>query len=89
MYFQLKGISYIRLSTTNNIIIYKDTNINGDALLTGRLDVGQNTANSTNWINLHTDNTNGNGSVGYMKFTTWGGRNCTWDITSSATDVKT
>ena len=62
--------------------IYKDTSI------TGRLDVGENPAYSTNWINLHTDNTTGNGFSGAMTFTTWGGKNATWDITSNTTDVK-
>ena len=62
--------------------IYKDTSI------TGRLDVGENPACSTNWINLHTDNTTGNGFSGAMQLSVWGGKNCTWNITSNTTGVK-
>ena len=108
--FKINGDSYIRLSTTDNISMYKDVNrygvlatgntiingelitgnttINGDSVITGRLDVGRNPAYSTNWINLHTDNTNGNSYKGVMQFSVWGGKNGTWDRTSNTTDVK-
>ena len=83
MYFKINNDDYIQLpGSYNKVNIYKDTPI------TGRLDVGENPACSTNWINLHTDNTNGNGFSGAMSFTIWGGKNCTWNITSNTTDVK-
>ena len=83
MYFQIDNDDYIQLSGSDNKVnIYKDTAIKG------RLDVGQNPDYSTNWINLHTDNTNGNGFSGAMSFATWGGKNCTWNITSNTSDVK-
>ena len=93
MYFKINGESYIRLSTTDNISMYKDLNIygvlttgntningelitgnttiNGDNVITGRLDVGQHENCSTNWINLHTDSTNGNSYKGVTQFITW------------------
>ena len=110
MYFKINGESYMRLSTTDNISMYKDINIygvlttgntningelitgnttiNGDSVITGRLDVGQHENNSSNWISIHTNNSSGNGAVGYMQFSTWGGKNGVWDITSNTTDVK-
>ena len=66
----------------NKVNIYKDTTIKG------RLDVGENPDYSTNWFILHTDNTNGNSYKGCMSFTTWGGKNCTWNISSNNSDVK-
>ena len=39
-------------------------------------------------LTFHTDNTTGNGFSGAMAFTTWGGKNGTWDRTSNTTDVK-
>ena len=77
---------YVTTGNTNinGELITGNTTINGDSVITGRLDVGQ-SLNATNWINLHIENTNNNGIVGYMEFTTWGGSNCTWDMTSSST----
>ena len=83
VYFKINNDDYIQLSGSDNKAnIYKDTPI------TGGLDVGQNPDYSTNWVNLHTDNTNGNGFEGAMSFTTWGGKNCTWNITSNTTGAK-
>ena len=80
---KINNDSYMQLSSSaNKVNIYKD------APITGRLDVGENQAYSTNWVNLHTDNTTGNGFSGAMTFTTWGGKNGTWDVTPKATDVK-
>ena len=110
MYFKINGESYIRLSTTDNISMYKDINIygvlttgntningelttgkttiNGDNVITGRLEVGQNPNTNNNWITINSDNSNNNGPVGLMQFSMWGGKNGTWDITSTTTDVK-
>ena len=66
----------------NKVNIYKNTSI------IGRLDVGKNPDYSTNWINIHTDNTNGNGFPRAMSFTSSGGKNCSWNITSNTTDVE-
>ena len=83
MYFKINNDDYVQLSGGDNKVnIYKDT------VIKGRLDVGKNPDYSTNWINLHTDNTNGNGLSGAMSFTTWGGKNCTWNISSNTSDVK-
>ena len=69
MYFRIRGTSFIRLSTTtgfDNITLFKDTNINGDIVITGRLDVGLNPNTNNNWIKIHSDNSNNNGPVGLM-----------------------
>ena len=63
-------------------------NIHKDTVITGRLDVGENPNYATNWIGIHTDNTNGNGFKGVMQFSVWGGKNGTWDINPNPTDVK-
>ena len=102
MYFRIKGTTFIILSTTtgfNNITLFKDTIINGelfagkttidgDNVITGRLEVGQNPNTNNNWISIHSDNSNNNGPVGLMQFSMWGGKNGIWDITSTTTDVK-
>ena len=92
MYFRIKGTSFIRLSTTtgyDNITLFKDTNINGNNVITGRLDVGLNPDTNNNWISIHSDNSNNNGPVGLMQFQVWGGKNGVWNITSANTpDVK-
>ena len=68
MHFKIHNDDYIQLSSSDNKVnIYKDT------VIKGRPDVGKNPDYSTNWINLHTGNTNGNGFSGAMSFTTWGG----------------
>ena len=85
MYFKINNDDYMQLTGSDNniyIYIYKDTSI------IGILDVGKNPDYSTNWISIHTDNTNGNGCSGAMSFTSWGGKNCSWNITSNTTDVK-
>ena len=83
MYFKINNDSCMQLSgSANKVNIYKDTAI------TGRLDVGENPNCPTNWINLHTDNTTGNGFSGVMQFSVWGGKNGTWDINSNTTDGK-
>ena len=66
----------------NKVNTYENT------VITGRLDVGENENYLTNWINIHTDNTNGNGFKGVMQFSVWGGKNDTWDIGSNTTDVN-
>ena len=86
MYFRIKGTSFMRLSTTtgfNNITLFKDAVINGNASITGRLEVALDSGLPTNWINLHTDNSNNNGDVGYSTFLVWGGKNSVWDTRSS------
>ena len=84
MYFKINNDSYMQLSGSDNKVnTYKDT------IIKVRLDVGENPAYSANWINLHTDNTTGNGFSGAMQFPVWGDKNCTWNITSNTTDVKT
>ena len=83
MYFKTNNDDYKQLSGSDGKVnVFKGTSI------TGRLDVGENPAYSANWINLHTGNTNGNGLSGAMSFATWGGKNCTWNITSNTSDVK-
>ena len=68
MYFEINNDNYMQLpGSDNKVNIYRDTTIKG------RLDAGQNPDYSTNWINLHTDNTNGNPYKGSMTFATWGG----------------
>ena len=83
---------YGGLNTTNvninGILNTGHTTINGDNIVTGRLDVGLNPNNSTNWINIYSDNTSNTGISGVMQFNVWGGKNGTWDITSNTTDVK-
>ena len=81
--FKINNGNFMQCSASaNKVNIYKDTSI------TGRLDVGDDPAYSTNWISLHTDNTNGNGFKGVMQFSVWGGKNGTWDIDSNTTDAK-
>ena len=75
-------------TTINGVLNTGHTTINGDTIVTGRLDVGVSPDFSTNWINIYSDNTSGNGFSAVMQFTTWGGKNGTWDISSNTTDVK-
>ena len=83
VYFKINNDSYMQLpGSDNKVNIYKDT------IIKGRLDVGENPSYATNWLNLHTDNTNGNGFKGAMSFTAWGGKNCTWNLSSNTSDVK-
>ena len=83
MYFRINNDSYMQLSGSDNKVnIYKDTSI------TRRLGVGENPAYSANWIHLHTDNTNGISYKGFMSFTAWGGKNCTWNISSNTSDLN-
>ena len=82
MYFKINNDDYIQLSGSDNKVnIYKGT------VIKGRLYVGKNPDYSTNWVNLHTDNTHGNGFSGAMSFATWGCKNCTWNISSNTPDV--
>ena len=37
---------------------------------------------------VSTNNLSGNGAVGLMQFTVWGGTNGIWDISAKTTDVK-
>ena len=83
MYFKTNNDNFMQCSASaNKVNIYKDTSI------TGRLDVGESPNYPTNWISIHTDNTNGNGFKGVMQFSVCGGKNGTWDIDSNTTDVK-
>ena len=83
VYFRINNDDYIQLSGSDNKVnIYKDT------VIKGRVDVGENQNYSTNWINLHTASTNCNSYKGFMSFTTWGCKNCTWNIPPNTSDVK-
>ena len=82
------GVLTTANTTTNGVSNTGPTTINGDNVITGRLDVGQHENYATNWIGIHTDNTNGNSYKGVMQFTSWGGKNGTWDINPNTTDVK-
>ena len=88
----MKTYIYGVLTSGNTIIngelITGNTTINGDNVITGRLDVGENENYATNWIGIHTDNTNGNSYKGVMQFSVWGGKNGTWYINPNTTDVK-
>ena len=52
-------------ASDNKVYIYKDT------LIEGRLNIGKNPAYSTNWLNIHTYNTNGNGFSGAVIYNIW------------------
>ena len=83
MYFKINNDIFIQCSASDNeVYSYKDT------LIEGRLDIGKNPSFSTNWLNIHTNNTNCNGFSDSTSFTTYGGKNCSWNITSNTSDVK-